>query len=149
MKLDKTLLDNLLEQAAESPRLRMNYDLRTSSEDNSQRMLNALLPGTVLPIHRHTKTTETLVLLRGRMEEIFYEEGDEAVWDGDSRCKDLCRRRMLKETSRVLLEAGGDVQGLSIPVGQWHTVNVLEPTVILECKDGKYEPLGKEDMIER
>ena len=148
MKLDKTLLDNLLVQAAESPRLRMNYDLRTSSDDSSQRMLNALLPGTVLPIHRHTKTTETLVLLRGRMEEIFYEEGTESVWDGDSHCKDLCRRKVLRETSRVLLEAGGDVQGLSIPVGQWHTVNVLEPTVILECKDGKYEPLGKEDMIE-
>ena len=90
-------------------------------------MLNALLPGTVLPIHRHTKTTETLVLLRGKMEEIFYEEG--------------------RETSRVLLEAGGDVPGLSIPVGQWHGINVLEPTVILECKDGKYESLGPEDMI--
>ena len=164
MNIDKQLLDNLLEQAAENPRLRMNLDLRTQSlrpaqgklssgqalpEDNSQRMLNALLPGTVLPIHRHTKTTETLVLLRGKMEEIFYEEGTESVWDGDSRCKDLCRRRVLKETSRILLEAGGDVQGLSIPVGQWHTVNVLEPTVILECKDGRYEPLGKEDMIER
>ena len=149
MNIDKQLLDNLLAQAAESPRLRMNLDLRTSPEDSSQRMLNALLPGTVLPIHRHTKTTETLVLLRGRMEEIFYEEGTVSEWDGDSRCKDLCRRRVLRETSRVLLEAGGDVQGLSIPVGQWHTVNVLEPTVILECKDGRYEPLGKEDMIER
>ena len=148
MKLDKTLLDNLLAQAAESPRLRMNLDLRTSESDGSQRMLNALLPGTVLPIHRHTKTTETLVILRGKMEEIFYEEGTVSEWDGDSRYMDLCRRRMLRETSRVLLEAGGDVQGLSIPVGQWHTVNVLEPTVILECKDGKYEPLGKEDMIE-
>lgn len=137
MKLDKTLLDNLLEQAAASPRLRMNYDLRTHStssgqalpEDSSQRMLNALLPGTVLPIHRHTKTTEVLVLLRGKMEEVFYEENP------------------LRETSRVLLEAGGDVPGLSIPVGQWHGINVLEPTVILECKDGRYEPLGPEDMI--
>lgn len=155
MKIDKQLLDNLLAQAAENPRLRMNYDLRTHStssgqalpEDNSQRMLNALMPGTELPIHRHTKTTETLVLLRGRMEEIFYEEGTESVWDGDSRCKDLCRRRVLRESSRVLLEAGGDVQGLSIPVGQWHTVNVLEPTVILECKDGKFEPLSETDMI--
>ena len=147
MKLDKTLLDNLLAQAGENPRLRQNLDLRTSELDGSQRMLNALLPGTVLPMHRHTKTTETLVLLRGRMEEIFYEEGTESVWDGDSRCKDLCRKRVLRETSRVLLEAGGDIQGLSIPVGQWHTVNVLEPTVILECKDGKYEPLGPEDMI--
>lgn len=145
MILDKTLLDNLLEQAAENPRLRQNLDLRNQSlrqaqgklgsglalpEDNSQRMLNALLPGTVLPIHRHTKTSETVVILRGKMEEIFYEENP------------------LRETGRVLLEAGGEVQGLSIPVGQWHTVNVLEPTVILECKDGKYEPLGKEDMIE-
>ena len=156
-------MDNLLAEAAESPRLRMNLDLRTHSlrpaqgklssgqalpEDNSQRMLNALMPETVMPIHRHTKTTETLVLLRGRMEEIFYEEGTESVWDGDSHCKDLCRRKVLRESSRVLLEAGGDVQGLSIPVGQWHTVNVLEPTVILECKDGRYEPLAPEDMIE-
>ena len=148
MNIDKQLLDNLLAQAAESPRLRMNLDLRTSEADGSQRMLNALMPETVLPIHRHTKTTETLVLLRGRMEEIFYEEGTVSEWDGDSHCKDLCRRRVLRETSRVLLEAGGDIQGLSIPVGQWHTVNVLEPTVILECKDGRYEPLGKEDMIE-
>ena len=148
MEINKSLLDNLLEQAAASPRLRMNYDLRTSPEDSSQRMLNALLPGTVLPIHRHTKTTEVLVLLRGKMEEVFYEEGSESVWDGDSHCLDLCRKRVLRETSRVLLEAGGEVQGLSIPVGQWHGINVLEPTVILECKDGKYEPLGEEDMIE-
>ena len=160
MNIDKQLLDNLLAEAAENPRLRQNLDLRTSAtcageglaqalpEDNSQRMLNALMPGTVLPIHRHTKTTETLVILRGRMEEIFFEEATVSEWDGDSRCKDLCRRKVLRETSRVLLEAGGDVQGLSIPLGQWHTVNVLEPTVILECKDGKYNPLAKEDMIE-
>ena len=147
MEINKSLLDNLLEQAAANPRLRMNYDLRTSPEDSSQRMLNALLPGTILPIHRHTKTTEVLVLLRGRMEEIFYEEGFESVWDGDSHCMDLCRSRVLRESSRVLLEAGGDVPGLSIPVGQWHTINVLEPTVILECKDGKYEPPAPEDMI--
>ena len=147
MNIDKQLLDNLLAQAAESPRLRMNLDLRTSEADGSQRMLNALMPGTVLPIHRHTKTTETLVLLRGKMEEIFFEEGTVSEWDGDSRCNDLCRRWVLRETSRVLLEAGGDVSGLSIPVGQWHGINVLEPTVILECKDGKYEPLGPEDMI--
>ena len=127
MEINKSLLDNLLEQAAASPRLRMNYDLRTSPEDSSQRMLNALLPGTVLPIHRHTKTTEVLVLLRGKMEEIFYEDG--------------------RETGRVLLEAGGPVQGLSIPVGQWHGINVLEPTVILKCKDGKYEPIGEEDVM--
>ena len=141
------MLDNLLAKAATNPRMRQNLDLRTSEADGSQRMLNALLPGTVLPVHRHTKTTETLVVLRGRMEEIFYEEGSESEGNGDICCKDLCRRRVLRETSRVLLEVGGDVQGLSIPVGQWHTVNVLEPTVILECKDGKYEPLGEDDVI--
>lgn len=128
MKIDKSLLDNLLSQAASNPRLRQSCDLRTSPEDSSQRVLNALLPGTTISIHRHTKSTETFVILRGKLEEIFYEEG--------------------RETSRILLEAGGDVQGLCIPLGQWHTVNVLEPTVILECKDGKYEPLAYEDMIE-
>lgn len=148
MEIDKSLLDNLLEKAAESPRLRMNLDLRTTPEDGSQRMLNALLPGTVLPIHRHTKTTEVLVLLKGRMEEIFYDVSAEAVMDGDSRCVDVCRKKVVRETGRVLLEAGGPVQGLSIPVGQWHGINVLEPTVILECKDGKYEGMGEEDVVE-
>ena len=155
MVINDSLMDGLLEQAKESPRLRMNYDLRTTPEDHSQRMLNALMPGTVLPIHRHTKTTETLVVLRGRMEEVFYEEGMTALgykkntlMDGDSRCVDVCHKRVLREKERVLLSANGPVQGLSIPVGQWHTVNVLEPTVILECKDGKYEPLGMEDVIE-
>lgn len=94
MNIDKSLLDNLLAEAAASPRLRMNFDLRTSPEDSSQRMLNALLPGTPLPIHRHTKTTETLVILRGRMEEIYFEVSDEAVLDGDPRCVDVCRRRV-------------------------------------------------------
>lgn len=148
MEINKSLLDNLLEQAAANPRLRQNFDLRTSPGDGSQRMLNALLPGTVLPIHRHTKTTETLVLLRGKMEEIYYEEVDEVVMDGDSKCADVCRRRQVRETQRILLEAGGPVYGLCIPVGQWHGINVLEPTVILECKDGAYEPLGPEDVIE-
>lgn len=108
-------------------------DLRNSPEDSSQRMLNALLPGTVLPIHRHTKTSETLVLLCGKMEEIFYEEASDGV---------------LRESDRILLSAAGPVQGLNIPIGRWHSINVLEPTVILECKDGRYEPLGKEDMIQ-
>lgn len=160
MEINRELLDNLLAQAAASPRLRQNFDLRNSPEDSSQRMLNALLPGTVLPIHRHTRTTETLVLLRGRMEEIFYEEYSESVRDGAHNIKDvcpgcpdpasasLCTGPVIRESSRVLLEAGGPVHGLSIPIGQWHTVNVLEPTVILECKDGRYEPLSPEDIIE-
>lgn len=146
MKIDKELLDALTAQAKESPRLRMNYDLRTSPEDSSQRMLNALEPGTVLPIHRHTKSTETLVVLRGRMEEIYYEEAEESVPDDDSRCTDVCRRKVLRETERILLSADGPVQGLSIPVGQWHSVNVLEPTVIFESKDGRYGEDGSENF---
>ena len=132
MQLDKTLFDNLLAQAAANPRLRQSMDLRNSPEDLSQRMLNALLPGTVLPIHRHAKTSETLVLLCGRMEEIFYEETSDGA---------------LRESERILLSFEGPVQGLNIPLGRWHSINVLEPTVILECKDGKYEPLSQDDMI--
>ena len=134
MKIDNDLLDNLLAEASKSPRLRMNLDLRTSPDDSSQRMLNALLPGTKVPIHRHTKSTETLLLLRGRMEEIYYEV------DGELHL-------VVKETERVTLSADGDIRGLSIPVGQWHTLNILEPAVILECKDGAYEPLGEEDIL--
>ena len=148
MTIDSALLDSLTAAAKASPRLRMNFDLRTSEEDSSQRMLNALLLGTVLPVHRHRRTTETVVVLRGCLEEIFYEPGAEAVVDGDSRCADARRRRVVRETERFRLEAAGPLQGLSIPVGQWHTVNVLEPTVILECKDGPYEPLGEEDVLE-
>ena len=134
MKIDNDLLDNLLAEASKSTRSRMNLDLRTSPDDSSQRMLNALLPGTKVPIHRHTKSTETLLLLRGRMEEIYYEV------DGESHF-------VVKETERVTLSVDGDIRGLSIPVGQWHSLNILEPTVILECKDGAYEPRGEEDMI--
>lgn len=133
MNIDKKLFDGLTKQAKESPRLRMNYDLRTSAEDSSQRMLNALEPGTVLPIHRHTKSTETVVMLRGRMEEIYYELSEEGV---------------MRETERILLSADGPVQGLSIPVGQWHTVNVLESTVIFESKDGKYGEDGSETFVQ-
>lgn len=134
MKLDTFLLNNLLAEASKSPRLRMNLDLRTSPEDSSQRMLNALLPGSKVPIHRHTKSTETLVLLRGKMEEIYYEVDEKS-------------HQVVKETERVLLSEDGPVKGLSIPVGQWHTLNILEPTVIFESKDGAYEPLDSDDYL--
>lgn len=78
------------------------------------------------------ETVSTLVLLCGRMEEIFYEESADGA---------------LRESDRILLSAEGPVQGLNIPLGRWHSINVLEPTVILECKDGKYEPLSQDDMI--
>ena len=122
-------MDDLTSQAKSSPRLRMNMDLRNSAEDQSQRMLNAIEPGSPLPVHRHTKSSETVVCLRGRLVEEFYDE------DGN-----------LAES--VELSPNGPVVALNIPVGQWHTVRVLESgTVILECKDGPYEPLGEEDIL--
>lgn len=129
MKITQALLDDLTAQAKASPRLRMNYDLRNSAEDGSQRMLNAIEPGSPLPIHRHRHSSETVVCLRGRLQEVFYNDAGE-------------------ETEVIELAPGGDCVALNIPIGQWHTVRALESgTVILECKDGPYEPLGEEDVI--
>lgn len=129
MILDKSFLDTLSQQAKENPRLRQNYDLRTSPSDNSQRMLNALEMGTKLPIHRHTKTTETLVMVRGKLREYFYNDNGEV-------------------TESIILEVGGEMPMLQIPVGQWHSIEVLEEgTIIFEAKDGVYEPLAEEDIL--
>lgn len=129
MQISQTVLDNLTAQAKASPRLRMNLDLRNGASDGSQRMLNALEPGTVLPIHRHRKSSETVVCLRGHLREIFYDED--------------------RKVSEIFdLTPGGPCMGLNIPMGQWHTVEVLESgTVILEMKDGAYEALGEEDVL--
>ena len=124
LEIDKLLIERLFEQAKESPRLRMNYDLRTSSADTSQRMLNALLPGTEVPIHRHEETTETVVCLCGRLEEMIYEE----MPDGS-----------FQEVSRHLLCPSEGLYGIQIPAGAWHTIRVLEPSVIFEAKDGAYK----------
>ncbi len=130
-KITQGLLDSLTEQAKSSPRLRMNLDLRNSADDKSQRMLNAIEPGSPLPIHRHTKSSETEVCLRGRLVEEFYDE-----------LEMVC-------TESIELSPSGPVVALNIPIGQWHTVRALESgTVILECKDGVYEPLGPEDTLE-
>ena len=131
MVIDSLLLDKLTAQAKESPRLRMNLDLRDSDADSSQRMLNAIEPGSVVPVHRHRGTSETLVVLRGRVVEEYYSsEGDvEATFE---------------------LAAGGPLCALNIPAGQWHSLRALESgTVILEMKDGAYEPIGAEDVMER
>ena len=129
MVVDKEVLDNLTAQAKASPRLRMNLDLRNSPADGSQRMLNAIEPGSPLPIHRHMKSSETVVCLRGRLREVFFD-------DEGNRTEVIC------------LNPGGPCVALNIPIGQWHTVEVLESgTVILECKDGPYEPTGPEDIL--
>ena len=125
LEINKGLLEELFEQAKESPRLRMNYDLRTSSADTSQRMLNALLPGTEVPIHRHESTSETVVCLSGRLVEMIYEE----LPDGS-----------FQEVTRHILCPSEGKYGLQIPAGAWHTIQVLEPSVIFEAKDGAFVP---------
>jgi len=122
-------MDSLTEQAKASPRLRMNYDLRNSADDQSQRMLNAIEPGSPLPVHRHMRSSETVVCLRGRLVEEFYSETGEL-------------------TDSIELSPNSAIVALNIPIGQWHTVRALESgTVILECKDGAYEPTGPEDVM--
>ena len=130
MKITQTILDELTAKAKVSPRLRMNMDLRDSAEDTSQRMLNAIEPGSPLPIHRHQNTSETVVCLRGRLVEEFYDDLER-----------IC-------TERIVLSPGGPIVALNIPAGQWHTVQALESgTVILEMKNGKYEPISDVDIL--
>ena len=119
MKINKELLGSLFEQAVVNPRLRQNFDLRTSANDNSQRMLNALLPGTIVPIHRHPQSTENVFLLCGKIVEIICDENG-------------------KEIERIHLDPTIGNYGCVVPQGAWHTVEVLEPSVIYEAKDGKY-----------
>ena len=130
MKITQAILDELTAKAKESPRLRMTMDLRNSAEDTSQRMLNAIEPGSPLPIHRHKYTSETVVCLRGRLVEEYYDELER-----------IC-------TDQIELSPNGPVVAVNIPAGQWHTVRALESgTVILEMKNGIYEPTGAEDIL--
>ena len=138
MFFDECLLDDLQEKAAEAPRLRVNYDLRNTSADTSQRMLNALAVGTDVPIHRHETTSETVICLRGRLEEIIYEELEVFVLDSTSNVMDMTRKRCFKEIARYLLAPAEGKYGMQILVGVWHTVCVIEPSVIVEFKDGVY-----------
>lgn len=145
MEINKELLDNLFEQAKENPRLRQNLDLRTSSTDTSQRMLNALLPGTVVPIHRHEDTTETVVCLCGKLDEVIYEEvvsyskdlSEEFLQGIDAQ--DVVRKVEYREVQRIHLCPAEAKYGCQIPKGAWHTVEVIEPSVIFEAKDGAYK----------
>ena len=125
MEINKEFLDSLFEQAKENPRLRQNLDLRTSSADTSQRMLNALLPGTVVPIHRHPQSTENVFLLCGKIVEVICDENG-------------------NEIERIHLDPTVGNYGCVVPQGAWHTVEVLEPSVIYEAKDGKYGEDGSE-----
>lgn len=130
MKITQQIMDELTEKAKASPRLRMNMDLRNSADDQSQRMLNAIEPGSVVPIHRHQKTSETVVCLRGRL-----------VWEYYDDLERIC-------TERIELTPYGQTVALNVPAGQWHTVKAMESgSVILEVKDGPYEPQSNEDIL--
>jgi cupin fold WbuC family metalloprotein len=129
MKITQAILDDLAAQAKASPRLRINLDLRNSPEDGSQRMLNALEPGTVMPIHRHRASSETVVIIRGKIQWVFYDD------DGN-------------ETERVTLDANGELRCLNVEKGRWHSLECLESgSVLFECKDGAYQPLGEGEVM--
>ena len=143
MEINKELLEGLLAEAKENTRLRQNFDLRTSSADTSQRMLIALQPQTEVPIHRHEKTAETVICLVGKLEEIIYEEVNEYVHETTSCCDDVIRQKSFKEVSRQILSPAEGKFGMQIPAGTWHTINIIEPSVIFEAKDGAYRRDGR------
>ena len=130
MILDQIILDTLSQQAKENPRLRQAFDLRTTPNDSSQRILNAVEPGTILPIHRHRGSTETIIVLRGKVVQHYYNDAGE-------------------NTASYELAPNSAQVGMSVPVGQWHALESLaEGSVIFECKDGAYQPLSAEDILE-
>ena len=129
MVIGRAILDELTASAKASPRLRMNLDLRNSAEDGSQRMLNALEPGTVMPIHRHRGSSETVVILRGKIRWVFYDDNG-------------------KETERVVLDADGDLRMLNVEKDRWHSLQCLESgSVLYESKDGPYHPLEEDEIM--
>ena len=129
MIINNELLDEVTVKAEESPRLRMNFNLHDSLDAKAQRLINVLLPGTVLPIHHHRHTAETYVLLRGKMFVVFYDD-------------------LGAQIERYLLDPTIGNYGVQIPAGQWHGIEVIEPSAIFEVKDGPYAPLQPEDMID-
>ena len=130
MILDKKLMEDLSQQAKESPRLRQAFDLRTTPNDSSQRILNAVEPGTILPIHRHRGSIETIIVLRGKVVQHYYNDAGE-------------------KTASYELAPNSAQVGMSVLVGQWHALESLEQgSVIFECKDGAYQPLSAEDILE-
>lgn len=122
MIIDNKLMDELSAQAKANPRLRKNYDLRNSENDNSQRMLNAIEPGTIMPIHRHPDTSTSVIIVRGKMRQNFYDDNG-----------------ILTES--VILDSEGEMRCVQIEQGRWHNLESLESgTILFEAKDGIWEP---------
>ena len=129
MVIDKQKLVSLSFQAASNPRLRFGFDMRTTNQDNSQRLLNAMEPGTIIPIHRHQTTSETMVMVRGKLIERFYDDFGNV-------------------TNEFVMEPLGEYSLIQVPANQWHSLEVLEPgTIIFEAKDGRYHPLAEDDIM--
>ena len=129
MKIDKQLLDSLTEQAKVNPRFRQSMDLRNSPDDLSQRMLNALEPGTIMPIHRHHDSSETVVILRGKICWHFYDDSG-------------------KETESAVLDANGELRCLNVERNRWHSLECLETgSVLVEAKNGPYHPLEEDEVM--
>ena len=129
MVIDNEILDELTAKAKENPRLRCNLDMRNSADDQSQRMLNALEPGTVMPIHRHLASSETVIIIRGRIRWLFYDE----------------QGRITESTE---LWSDGDVRMLNVEKGRWHSLDCLESgSVLFEAKDGPYHPLEEDEIM--
>ena len=129
IQIDKQLIQQLFDQAVVNPRLRQSYDLRNSVEDKSQRLLYALLPGTAVPIHRHPNSNENVILLSGNLVEVLYDAEN-------------------NETERIHLDPSVGNFGCVVPAGAWHTVEVLEPSVIYEAKDGRFGEDSSETLEE-
>ena len=140
LKINKEFLESLLSQAKDNPRLRQNYDLRTCEEDKSQRMLNALMPGTEVAIHRHPDSSESVICLCGRMDVVIYEEVVVYIQNGEETTSQVS----YNETERISLAPVEGKCGCAIPKGAWHTVEVFEPTVIFEAKNKAYGEDGSE-----
>ena len=128
IEIDRKLLSDLFDKAVINPRLRQNFDLR-NPDDNGQRILNALMPGTIVPIHRHPQSNETVIILCGKVIEIIYDDNG-------------------NEIERVHLDPSLGNFGCVVPTGAWHSVEVLEPSVIFEAKDGKYGQDGSETLAD-
>ena len=149
IEINNNLLKELLAKAETSERKRINYDLRNSPDDNGQRMLNALMPGTVVPIHRHPMSNETVICLSGKLVEIIYEEEDIAKdFPMGMDAQDVLSGRRFKESARYMLDPSVGNFGCVVPAGAWHTVEVFEPSVIFEAKDGKYGKDGSETLAD-
>ena len=149
IQIDKQLIRELFDKAVVSERKRRNFDLRTSPNDGGQRMLNALMPGTVVPIHRHPMSNETVICLSGKLVEVIYEEEDITTdFPMGMDAQDVPSGKRFKESARYVLDPSVGDFGCVVPAGAWHTVEVLEPCVIFEAKDGKDGEDGSETLAD-